>query len=78
MPPKPSFAERLLHRLHILPTPVMDAFGAVIFARTLTVALRRGVFESVSKRPLSLEEMAKETGLSPEGTKLLAEACVEG
>ena len=78
MPPQPSFAERLLHRFHILPTPVMDSFGAVIFARALTVALRRGVFESVSKRPLSLEELTEETGLSPEGTRLLAEACVGG
>ena len=78
MPPAPSFAERLLHRFHILPTPLMDAFGAVIFARALTVGLRRGMFESVAGRPLALEELSGETGLSLDGIRLLADACVAG
>ena len=56
----------------------MDAFGAVIFARALTVGLRRGMFESAARRPLSLEELSRETGLSPEGVRLLADACVAG
>jgi hypothetical protein len=56
----------------------MDAFGAVIFARALTVGLRRGMFESVARRPLTLEELTGETGLSPEGTRLLADASVAG
>ncbi|HEX7572801.1 MAG TPA: methyltransferase [Bacteroidota bacterium] len=56
----------------------MDAFGAVIFARALTVGLRRGMFESVAGRPLALEELSGETGLSPEGVRLLADAFVAG
>lgn len=56
----------------------MDAFGAVIFARALTVGLRRGLFESAARRPLSLEELSGETGLNPEGVRLLADACVAG
>lgn len=56
----------------------MDAFGAVIFARALTVGLRRGIFESAAGRPRSLQELSRETGLSPEGVRLLADACVAG
>jgi hypothetical protein len=78
MPPTLSFTERLLHRFHLLPTPVMDAFGAVLFARALTVGLRRGMFESLEDRSLSLDELTGETGLSPEGVRLLAEAYVAG
>ena len=78
MPPAQSFTQSILHRLHLLPTPIMDAFGAVIFARALTVGLRRGLFESVAKHPLSLQELSRETGLSTEGVHLLADACVAG
>ena len=56
----------------------MDAFGAVIFARALTVGLRRGMFESAAGRRLGPEELSRETGLSLEGVRLLAEACVAG
>ena len=56
----------------------MDAFGAVIFARALTVGLRRGLFEYTAGGPRSLEELSRETGLSHEGIRLLAEACVAG
>ncbi len=45
---KLTFLERLLHRLHILPTPIMDAFGGIIFGRVLTIAVRRGLFEAVA------------------------------
>jgi|GEM_PF-1402609 len=78
MPPSLSLAERILHRLHLLPTPVMDAFGAVIFARALTVGLRRGMFESVALRPMSLQELSRETGLGAGGVRLLADAFVAG
>ncbi len=43
-----TLLERLLHRLYILPTPIMDAFGGVIFGRVLTIAVRRGLFEAVA------------------------------
>ena len=78
MPAVLSFTERVLRSIHFLPTPVMDAFGAVIFARALTVGLRRGLFESLAWRRLTIEEISRETGLTPEGTRLLAEACVAG
>jgi len=78
MPMRLSFTETLLHRFHALPTPVMDGFGAVIFARALTVALRRGMFESAGLRAVSPEELSSETGLTPEGVRLLADACEAG
>jgi len=78
MPMKLSLTEILMHRLHVLPTPVMDGFGAVIFARALTVALRRGVFESTAAGSVSLGELSGKTGLAPEGARLLADACAAG
>ncbi|HTY58986.1 MAG TPA: methyltransferase [Bacteroidota bacterium] len=78
MPPSYSLVEKLLHRFHLLPSPVLDAFGAVVFARALTVGLRRGLFESLVRRPLSLDELSGETGLTRGGVQLLADACVAG
>jgi hypothetical protein len=71
-----SLFERLLHRLHLLPTPVMDAFGGVLFGRALTIAVRRGVFESLAQTPRTFEEVARATSLSLQGTELILESCV--
>lgn len=73
-----TFFERLLHRLHMLPTPIMDGFGGVIFGRVLTIAVRRGVFESVGSSAKSAEEIADETRLNVRGVELIAESCVVG
>lgn len=71
-----SLFERLLHRLHLLPTPVVDAFGSVVFGRALTIAVRRGVFESLAQNARTLEEVAQATSLSLQGTELILESCV--
>ncbi|MBI4535153.1 MAG: methyltransferase domain-containing protein [Ignavibacteriae bacterium] len=71
---KLTLLERLLHQMHRLPTPVMDAFGSVIFGRALTIGVRRGVFEAVAVRPLTIEEIATKTDLSVVGVRLLVEA----
>ena len=71
-----SLFERLLHRLHLLPTPVVDAFGSVVFGRALTIAVRRGVFEALAHTTRIAEEVARATSLSLQGTELLLESCV--
>ena len=73
-----SLFERILHRLHLLPTPFMDAFGSMIFGRVLTIAARRGVFEAVADGPRSVQEIAEWTRLHPRGVTLMAEAFVVG
>jgi len=73
---KLTFFERLLSRFHLLPTPVMDAFGGVLFGRALAIGLRRGFFEAVAARPRSIDGIARATGLSVNGAELLAESFV--
>ena len=73
-----TFFERLLHRFHLFPTPVMDAFAGIVFGRALTIAVRKGLFEAVAARPLSVQEIARHVHLSAEGVHLLAEAFTIG
>ena len=70
--------ERLLHRLHLLPTPIMDAFGGIIFGRVLTIAVRRGLFEAVADRPRSVHEIAEATRFHPRAVELMADAFLTG
>ena len=78
MPPKSTIMESLLRRLHLLPTPVMDTFGAIIFERALMAGLKMGVFEAIARGPLSVEEISAQAHLHPEAVRLLADAYVAG
>jgi hypothetical protein len=69
-----TMRERLLRRLHLLPFPVMDAFGSVLFGRALAIAVRRGVFESLSGVPRTAAEIAAATGLDHHALHLILEA----
>ncbi len=71
-----TFIERLLHRLHLLPTPIVDAFGGIVFGRALTIAVRRGVFEALAHTPRTAAELAGTIGLSTKGIELLLESFV--
>ncbi len=69
-----TLLERLLRRLHLLPTPVMDAFGGVLFGRILAIAVRRGVIEAVAARPRPLRDIASQAGLDERAAHLVCEA----
>jgi SAM-dependent methyltransferase len=71
-----TLVERALHRLRLLPVPVMDAFASVLFGRALAIGVRKGIFEAVAKQPRALNEIAGETGLSEQGVELLVKAFV--
>jgi hypothetical protein len=73
-----TLLERLLHRLHILPTPVMDAFGGVLFGRALVIAVRRGLFEAIAPGGTDAHALSAATGLHREAVSLVADACVAG
>lgn len=70
--------ERILHRFHLLPTPLLDSFGSVLYGRALAIAVRRGVFEALETKPLTVPEIARNTSMSHEGVELLVESFVVG
>jgi hypothetical protein len=73
-----TLLERVLHRLHLLPTPIMDAFGGVLFGRVLVIAVRRGLFEVLAPGEADAHALSVATGLDREAVSLLADACVAG
>lgn len=72
-----TLPERLLRRAHLLPLPVMDAFGSVLFGRVLAIAVRRGLFEALAEGPLGPDALAERTGMDAGATALVADAAVE-
>ncbi len=73
-----SFLERLLHRFHLLPTPIMDSFGGIIFGRVLTIAVRRGLFEALATGGRTVMQLADATGLNENAIRLMADSFVAG
>jgi len=71
-----SLIERLLHRLHLLPTPIFDAFGAVLFGHALALSVRSGLFEVLDTGPLSNDDIAHTLGWDPRATRLMTESLV--
>lgn len=72
-----TLPERLLRRAHLLPLPVMDAFGGVLFGRAFAIAVRRGMFEALAQGALGCDALAGRTGMHMEATALVADASVE-
>jgi len=74
MPIVPSVAERLtLLRLNQGPGLMLDFLGAQAFG-VLCTAVKLGVFESLSRVPLTAAETARQIGADQRGTTLLLEA----
>ncbi|MEO8167492.1 MAG: methyltransferase [bacterium] len=73
-----SFLERLLHRFHLLPTPIMDSFGGIIFGRVLTIAVRRELFEALATGGRTVIQLADVTGLNEKAIRLMADSFVAG
>jgi ubiquinone/menaquinone biosynthesis C-methylase UbiE len=74
VPILPNFLERLIFlRLNQAPGPLLDLFGAVAF-RTALAALRLGLFDVLSRGPMSAEEVAHQIKADERGTTVLLEA----
>ena len=74
MPIVPNFIERLvLFGLNQGPAPMLDFFGALAF-RATCVAIKLGVFEALSRGPLTPGEIARRIKADEQGTTLLLEA----
>jgi SAM-dependent methyltransferase len=71
-----TYLERLYHRLHLLPTPIMDSFAGVLFGRAMVIAVRRGLFDALIPGPLNAEQLASVTRLHPRALRLVLDSCV--
>jgi hypothetical protein len=67
-------------RLNIIPVPMADLLPRLCLARGLMEANRFGVFKALEAAPagLSVEEVAGQTELSPEGARVLLNAMEKG
>ena len=72
-----TLLERFLRNAHLLPLPIMDAFGGVLYGRALAVAVRRGMFDALAGGPLGADVLAQRTGMHREAVGLVADASVE-
>jgi hypothetical protein len=71
-----TFLERILHRLHFLPAPIVDTFANVLFGRALAIAVRRGLFDALARGPMDADQISALTRLHPHALRLLLDACI--
>jgi 2-polyprenyl-3-methyl-5-hydroxy-6-metoxy-1,4-benzoquinol methylase len=58
----------------LMPRPLMIAFWGMGYARCLMTAIRMGIFETLSRGPLTAADLAAELGADPLGTDVLLSA----
>ncbi|HEX5156849.1 MAG TPA: methyltransferase [Ktedonobacterales bacterium] len=68
--------ERIVFALGLVPTPLLDSIIALLLARTVMVATRLGVFETMSGQPRHAEAIAKQCQTAPAATHKLLDALV--
>jgi len=73
-----SLLEHTLHRLHLLPTPIFDAFGGVLFGRVLSLSVRAGLFEVLKDNPMSVSETAHALQWETKAAMLVMESLTIG
>ena len=66
--------ERIAFALGLVPTPLFDSIIALLLARTVMVATRLGVFETMAARPRDADEVASQCGTAPAATRKLLDA----
>ena len=68
--------ERIAFALGLVPTPLLDSIIALLLARTVMVATRLGVFETMAGQPCRAEDIASQCGTAPPATRKLLDALV--
>ena len=71
-----TILENNLLRADVIPHPIIDSLTYVIAGRVLQVSIKLGIFETLKKENLALNQVAKKVGISEEGAKVLLE-CLE-
>jgi SAM-dependent methyltransferase len=69
-----SLLEWLALRVGAAPVPLVDSHAAMLMARTLMAGAELGVFDALSGRPLSADEVAVRCNLAPAPTAQLLDA----
>lgn len=69
-----GIVERIALALGIVPTPLLDSIIALLLARTVMVATRVGVFETMASAAQRADEIAAQCGTSPAATHKLLNA----
>lgn len=69
-----TFLEKLLHRLNALPQPIYDGFLQTLLGRAIMVSNKLGLFERLTKKPCTVEELANDLNVSTQGVQLLLDA----
>lgn len=68
--------ERIAFALGLVPTPLLDSIIALLLARTVMVATRLGVFETMAGQPRAVEEIAEQCQTASAATHKLLDALV--
>ncbi|HEX5548512.1 MAG TPA: class I SAM-dependent methyltransferase [Ktedonobacterales bacterium] len=68
--------ERIAFALGLVPTPLLDSIIALLLARTVMVATRLGVFETMAGQPRRVEDIAEQCQTAPAATHKLLDALV--
>ena len=76
MPLRLTLLEQVLARLNLLPVPLFDSPLGPGIRKVLLTACEMGVFDALSKRTLSLEELAAQLHCHPQGLRLLLQLLV--
>ncbi|HEU5349444.1 MAG TPA: methyltransferase [Ktedonobacterales bacterium] len=71
-----GIVERIAFALGLVPTPLFDSIIALLLARTVMVATRVGVFETMASQPCRVEDIARQCGTAPTATHKLVDALV--
>src|SRR6185437_7485535 len=68
--------ERIAFALGLVPTPLLDSIIALLLARTVMVATRLGVFETMAGQSRRVEDIAEQCQTAPAATHKLLDALV--
>jgi len=69
-----TLIERLAKLVGLIPTPLLDTFHTILYARAIMAATKLGVFEALAGGPATAEEVAGRCGTDPRATRSLVDA----
>src|SRR3954471_23472659 len=76
MPLRLTALEWLLERLNIVPVPLLDTPLAPGIGKVLSTACELSLFDTLSERPMALDELAKRLECHPQGLRPLLQLLV--
>jgi SAM-dependent methyltransferase len=71
-----NLIERILLSTRAAPQPLFETFATILFARTVMVGTKVGVFDALAGGPLDADEIARRCGTDPAATGKLIDALI--